>query len=338
MSLPPEVLFHRYFQTLAGSDRATYRGKEDLTHLQPPEFQSLLGALQEALNEGLRDIPQIPKHKNHALLHVDYIDSNVPNALAFSHEGYSFIGITIPLIDILWDVCAKLSESEEIVAVLGVHPVEGHDALRVVLFRTLLFFVVMHEWTHHVHGHVCPPSSESIFYSEILEGNQPGGLEDQAREADADAYAAYYVLGGLITGVTRTPAIGLLNLGAEPASIQDEVLFSSFVVAVGAYLFVRPTPALDKASIYKLTHPPQAARMNCLMNQALRWCSKNRPALEAWMTPEQFQMLMSIVARAAVEISGSSSWKAQAEFLQSKDGIEYLGRLDDSVKAHIQSL
>jgi hypothetical protein len=53
MPLPPEVLFHRYFQELGPFDRKKYRGKHDLERLEPPELRPLLVAIQGALNEGL---------------------------------------------------------------------------------------------------------------------------------------------------------------------------------------------------------------------------------------------------------------------------------------------
>src|ERR1035441_7452659 len=67
---------------------------------------------------------------------------------------------------------------------------------------------------------------------------------------------------------------------------------SSYLLAVPwpgekrRFLFVRPPVAVDKADIYGIAHPPQAARMMFLMYRAIDWCKQNRPGLEAWMTPD----------------------------------------------------
>lgn len=340
MSIPPEVLFHRFFQELSPAHRETYKGKADLDRLRQPIVRSLLVAVQNEFNEALRDEKKnVPEHVDHPPFHFDYIDSSTPNALSFRSEGYSFVGITIALIDKLWDVCFRLSRSEAVAALLGARLApEEYDKVHVVLFRTQLNFVVSHEYTHHVHGHVVPRGSESMFSNEILDDGEAGNLEQQTLEADADGYAAYHVLSNLIDGGGRAQAVSLLKLEPEPPSVQDEVLFSCFVIAIGAYLFVRPPQALDNVSIYELTHPPQAARMNFLMHQAIFWCKQKRPGLELWMTLDRFQKLMNRVAQATWGMNGGKDWVEQIEFLRSEDGAEYVSKLDRSLKAYIQSL
>lgn len=341
MSIPPEVAFHRFFQReeLSPGDRQNYKGKKDLDVL-PPTVRSLLVHVQESFNEALgNEKKNVPEHVDHPPFHLDYVDSSIPNALAFRYEGHSFIGITMALINTLWDTCLKLSRSEAVATLLGIRLTpEEYDKLHVVLFRTQLDFVVSHEYTHHVHGHVARRMSESIFSNEILDDGGTGNLEQQTLEADADGYAVYHVLANLIDGGGRPQAVSLLKLEAEPVSVQDEVLFSCFVVAVGAYLFVRPPQALDNANIYKLTHPPQAARMNCLMQQGIGWCKQNRSSLEAWMRLDRFQMLMNGVAEATWGMNGGRDWAAQVAFLQSEAGAEYFRKLDRSLKAYVQSL
>jgi hypothetical protein len=340
MSIPPEVLFHRFFQTLSSAHRETYKGKADLDRLQRPLVQSLLAAIQKGFNDALRDEKRnVPEHVDHPPFHFDYIDSSTPNALAFRYEGYSFVGITIALINTLWDVCFRLSRSAVVATVLCVRlRADEYDKLHIVLFRTLLNFVVSHEYTHHVHGHVTLRGSDSMFSNEILDDGETGNLEQQTLEADADGYAVYHVLANLIDGGGRAQEVSLLKLEAEPSEVQDEVLFSCFVVAVGAYMFVRPPQALDSANIYNLTHPPQAARMNCLMQQAISWCKQKRPGLQAWMTLDRFRRLMRAVAEATWGMNGGRDWAAQIAFLQSEDGAEYFRKLDRSLKAYVQSL
>jgi hypothetical protein len=120
--------------------------------------------------------------------------------------------------------------------------------------------------------------------------------------------------------------------------MQDQVLFSCFVAAIAAYLFVRPPDSLDNNNIYKLTHPPQAARMNCLMQQAISWCKQNRPAIVSWMTLERFQNLMEVVAESTWGSNGGRNWAKQTAFLQSDEGAKYFAKLDTALKAHVQAL
>ena len=346
MTIPPEILFHRFFQEISprqifvppgSSDPRPYRGKKDLSDLQPSALQSLLVGIQESFNEDLRNEKRnVPEHVDHPPFHLDYVDSSIPNALAFQYKGYSFIGITTALITLLWNICVRLSGSTTIATLLRVRLMpEERDRLHILLFRSQLNFVVSHEYTHHVHEHVSRWGAESILSNEILDVGETADLDQQTREVDADGYAAYHVLSNLIDGGGRSQAVSLLRLDAEPNGVQDEVLFSCFVVALGAYLFVRPPITLDSARLYRLTHPPQSARMNSLMHQAIGWCRQNRTALEAWMTPGRFQVLMNGVAEATWGMNGGGDWAAQVAFLQSEEGSEYIRKLGRSLKTYI---
>ena len=341
MSIPPEIVFDRFFRSkdLGPADRQNYRGKKDLDLLQPA-VRSLLVSIQGMLNEELRNEKKnVPRHVDHPPFHFDFVDSAIPNAVAFLCGGFSFIGITMPLVDMLWDACVRLSRSEAVGAAFGIpFATEAHDPIHAMLFGTQLSFVVVHEYTHHVHGHLVKRKSDAVFSSEILDGRGSGDLEGQAKEIDADGYAVYYVLAHLIAGNRRQQALGLLGLDKQKENVQDEVLFSSFVIAVGAFLFARSPSSVDSARIYELTHPPQAARMNFILHFAVNWCKQNRPHLEAYMTLTRFQMLMGAVATATWGMNGGADWSAQTAFLQSDDGARYISKLDECVKAHIKSL
>lgn len=75
-----------------------------------------------------------------------------------------------------------------------------YEAIHAVLFYTQLTFVVTHEFTHHVHGHLLQSALDSAFSNEIVDSHDDGNLEAQAQEIDADCYAAYHVLAHLIEG------------------------------------------------------------------------------------------------------------------------------------------
>jgi hypothetical protein len=112
--------------------------------------------------------------------------------------------------------------------------------------------------------------------------------------------------------------VGLLNLEVKPEKIQDEILFWYFVLAVGAFLYVRLPITLDNIDVYKLIHPPQAARMNHVMHFATTWAQQDREHLVAWMELNRFQMLMRAVATVIHVARGGGNWSEQTAFLQLK--------------------
>jgi hypothetical protein len=210
-----------------------------LDKVADPVLRSLLLRIQQSFNAALANEKQnVAGHVNHPPFYLDYIDSSVPNALAFRYEAqdhYSFIGITIPLINLLWDLCVRLSRSEAIQILIRLSlKIEEYDALQIVLFLAMSSFIVSHEYTHHVHGHLSGGGADAALFNEILDDGDSGSLEVQAVEVDADRYAAYHVLANMIDGTARS-AVELLKIGAEPANAQDEVLLSCFVIAVGGY-------------------------------------------------------------------------------------------------------
>lgn len=157
----------------------------------------------------------------------------------------------------------------------------------------------------------------------------------QAFEIDADGYAVYHILAQSMIGPRREQAIALLGCAHAPLSVQDEILFSSFVMAIGAFLLT--IPPVNLAEIYTRTHPPPAVRMDRIMHQAIHWCEQNeRTALPAYMTKERFQMIMVVVERALG--NPEHDWHTQTAFLKSEDGLKYLKALQVLVKAHVMSL
>jgi hypothetical protein len=262
MSVPPEVLFDRYFRGLAPKVRRFYKGKHDLDRLELPQFRPLLLDLQEVLNRELVTEQSVIDNRNGLPFHFDYIDSDVQNALAFRYQGYWFIGVTIELIYSLWDLCVRLSRSDKIASLLGVKiPVEGSEVLRVVLFRTAVVFVVMHEYAHHLHGHVVSLEREYIPLNEVVDDGPIGDLIEQTFEADADAFAAHSGMTNLISGAARPLAVSMLGIEALPEGIQDEVLFSCFAVAVGTFLLLREIPTLESDTVLQV-HASAVSRKN----------------------------------------------------------------------------
>jgi len=336
--IPPEVLFHRFFQEDRNrpSDRANYRGKQDLETLEAP-VRTLLSGIQQSLNGALQaERTDISEHRAHPPFHFDYFESPVPNALAFQYSGYSFIGVTMELVHELWDCCIRLSTSGLVTNTLG-HGVDGvhYEPLHVVLFQTQLKFVVVHEYTHHVHGHLLQAAEDSIFAAEILGG--AGCEERQALELDADGYAVFYVLEDLLNGDGRLRAVRLLGLNAEKQPVQEEALLSCFIIAVGAFFFIR-APIPRASHVKTLTHPPPAARMRFVMQNVVRWYGHNRPGSDVPVSSERFIELMNAAGGATYGMNQQSDWATQTAFLQTSEGTKYLRTLQRLLERHVQSL
>jgi hypothetical protein len=155
--IPPEVAFDRYFRGLNLAQQKIYEGKFDIEQLAPGPLRVFLLRLQSALNLALANERYVPEHRDHPPFHVDYIRSAEMNALAFRHEGYSFIGLTIPLIEEAGQLCSRLCNSADLLSALGLTLTqEVSEELGALLLKILMFFVVSHEYTHIVHGHTGP--------------------------------------------------------------------------------------------------------------------------------------------------------------------------------------
>jgi len=342
MSIPPEVSFHRYFQTRPRNPNApaVYKGKQDLdSNTITPVAASFLKDVQEALNEALRNERQgIPEHVPHHPFHFDYIEASFPNALAFHYQGHAFIGVTMGLIDDLWGVSTDIGNSSAVAALLEVPATpERREAILNVTFQTQLVFIVSHEYTHHVHGHLSERDSGASFFNEIHEVGA-GRLNDQAFEMDADSYAVYHVLAHLITGPRRKQALEILGHEHTPPDRQDELLVDSFVISVGAFLYWLAAVESTPAAISDRTHPIQAARMSWIMGSTIGWARQNKPALTGYMTTKRFQLLMVCVSQAIPQAGSDTRWTAQTEFLRSEAGRNYFKELEARVKKHVSVL
>lgn len=339
MATAPDILFHRYFQQLPEYKREIYRGKKDLDLIEQP-LQDLLRAIQTNLNDALKNERQgIPEHVPHPPFHMDFVDSDIANALAFTEGDYSFIGITVPLIHRIWEICRPMAQSAEIATLLGLQldTAERQTRFHAVLFRMQLHFVTTHEYTHHVHGHTDDSTLDSRFADEIDSSAENCDIDEQVLEIDADAYGTFHVLSNLFAD-ERAFAINALDLDSKPPARQDQTLLACFVLAVGTFLFVRPTKTLTPENIYTLCHPPQAARMDFIMRTAVNWCRQHRPALAEWMSPEAFDKIMSTLAYVTPGADAGQGWAAQTTFLQTKIGDAYLKTLAAKVEQYIQAL
>lgn len=338
----PEIQFHRFFQKRPKRERERelYRGKADLNRARLNLPVTLLLELQAMFNAALASEAQVPQHFDHCPFHFDYIDSDEPNALAFCWGGYSFIGVTIPLLDRLWDSASRVAGSRQITALFELR-LSGDQAtlmnveqrIAVAVFRLQLMFIVLHEWAHVVHGHV-RSADDSGFASEVS-ACWDGNVERQAREADADGYAAYHMLATVIDGQEHDHIASVLAIGDKPAEVRERLLLCSFIVSIASFLLIWQPQDLTPETAYKLSHPPQALRMSLLMRSVATWCLQNRRTLHDWLIRVPFQTLMDMVSAATWGMNGGSDWSRQIAFLKSSEGVVYADRVEAALIEHV---
>jgi hypothetical protein len=285
-------------------------------------------------NEALRTQQKADIHTECPPFHFDFIDADDENAIATRTDLYSLIGVTMPLVFRISDACVALSRAAGLTSVLRVQPSEqDYNELHATLFYVLLSFIVGHEWTHHVHGHL---STRAMVIGELVTDELAGSMDDQVKELAADGYSAYHTLRNLADNWALFWPF-LKFHGPTTPEVLDEVFLALFVVAIAGYMFLWPVPNVSATDIHKLTHPLEAARLNFLMHEVSGWCRQNRPPLEAWLK-QQFQTLMQATAEAVLGRGGSAVWANQNQFLRSPDGAAYIAELGRRLEDYREAL
>jgi hypothetical protein len=207
------------------------------------------------------------------------------------------------------------------------------------MFQHQLIFLVLHEWTHHVHGHLPDLGRPgTVIFEEIVTSGKVGNLRSQAFEMDADGYAVYFALSHLMKGPRREQAINLLACEHAHPDMQDGVLFFSFVMAIGAMLLVLSPPSVDFSRPHDETHPLPVVRMDWIMRHASNWCVQNNKSRLVPMMQRVFQALMVIVERAVSQITPSNDWREQGEFMKSPFSAAYRRELMAVIRDQLQAL
>jgi transposase len=265
----------------------------------------------------------IADHAPHPPLYFDYLDSDMANALAFTDGSYSFIGVTVPLVGIVSRVSAALSASDAVISSLDLPRETDREPVHAALFWMMLNFVVTHEYSHHVRGHIRRVEPSPV--QEIRGGSLNGSVQRQAREADADGYSAYFSLAYWFDSLAgRQLVVQLLQIEHLPFEMQDRAAFGCFFAAVAGFTFLREPESLENDDAYRRTHPPQSLRLKLLSGFIMKWASEFRPALHAWMTEERYGAILDAVSSVVWRTSAyAAGWSAQTVFLRSPEGVAY---------------
>lgn len=324
--MPPEVILDRWMRARLrdSPEFFGYAGKLDIEQVRSSALRTLLYEFQNAMNEALRlENTNASGGTKHPPFHFDYLDTSVEikNAHAFQHEDFSFIVVTLPLIELILEVSQRLSRS--VVAAQLLHVELGTlepDIFQGFLAQIQLLFLIGHEYTHHVHRHVARRDQSGVW-TEFPHQATPGNINSQAEELDADGYATYLVLTHLLRGEGRQSAFIQLNTANMPTSDREELILSCFLLAVLAFFctFWRGEIA---ASLYELNHPPPPVRIKYVIRVAEMWCGQFGSVSQSWFGSPQLQNLFGAAA-GEVEITIRQGWDAQIAMLSSVDGAQY---------------
>lgn len=328
---PPEAVFYRYFiREYFPDDLKPYSGgRLNLAEL-PDWLHELLEHMQTALNTSFTQSHEALAASGRQLfVHVDYIKSDTPNAIAFEHGGYNFIAITTALIDKLLKRSEELSQSLEVARILDI---QRNEAFAGPFLLIQIVFVCAHEFGHHLGGHTI--QSGQMIINEILNDTKMGSLTRQARESFADGYAVYLVLHFLIESPQQRDAI-LERFGKQHMQVEenDKFLLKLLLISAAAYFFTRLQSTLNRTDIYLLTHPPAMSRINGIFQTARVWCQRERPSLNEWLTTERLNDIMRAAEHARTGETGGDDLATQIAFLSSPDGREYHVKLAEAFAA-----
>ena len=165
---PEEIAFDTAVKSWNNFD---YRGRADLHRL---EIRDALIAIRRLFNDALAVEGQhITDHAPHPTFYFDYVDSGRSNARAFTDGAHSFVGVTIPLINDVSKSSVAPIASDAVVSSIGLPLTNDRKLLCDALFWLLLNFVVTHEYSHHVHGHLNGASASGAM-EEIVGGALSG--------------------------------------------------------------------------------------------------------------------------------------------------------------------
>jgi hypothetical protein len=324
---PPEVILDRWvkIQSRRQPKFADYMGKLDLNKVEPSSLRSFLSFLQGSMTSALTlENTNASGGTPHPPFHFDYLEvkGGIRNALAFQYEGFSFIAVTLPLVQLLWDNSTQLTESATVRHLLKIDlETTRLEALRALLFQFQLTFLVSHEYTHHVHQHCSGEESEEIW-TEYFQEKTIGGLDSQAQELDADGYALYLVLANFVGGGARESALAQLGRQDVPGIEADELLLTCFFVALTGFFCALWPEDIKIASIYNVGHPPAPVRIEYAIRVAQMWCAQNQSLPESWFSAERFKSIFD-VATQCVHGGKPEAWDKHVSFLQSAAGKEY---------------
>jgi len=341
--VPPEIILDRFVRTQLRDEPGFlgYVGKLDVERVEPPSFRLFLHLIQGTMNEALRlENANASGGVPHPTFHFDYLDVGVgiANAHAFQFGDFSFIVVTLPMVEKLWHLSRRLSRSPRVPQLLHLDAgTLSPDALQALLFQIQLGFLVSHEYTHHVHRHCVEDQGGVVgMWTEFPQKAECGSINSQAQELDADGHSARLVLTHLLRGEWRPSALGQLGRADAPSADGDQLLVNCFLLAATAFFCSLWREGVEMASVCRLTHPPPPIRIDYAVRVVKVWCDKNESVPQLWFAPERLQAIFSLAAE-TVGVDARRTWDAQVSSLRGADGLQYCRQLCERFEARASS-
>jgi hypothetical protein len=331
----PETILDRYLRSyeVPLEIRRRYPGKQDIDRLEPEALSFILGHVHYAINQRYREHKdQIHTPAGPIEVHLDFTSTpeepkNVENALSFTHQGYAFLLLTVPIIRRMLIICEEIGLSPAIFDLLHltVPTTTSKADFIAILFLVQMQFVSNHELGHHFHGHCA--ADRKAFIQEFDDSSAIAGgdkLRQQAMEVDADGYAVHSQLNQLILEDMGT---ALFTKLAPEGISKDMFLLNLLFVSIASYMFLKPQPSVSSSEFIERDHPPELVRMNVIMRDIEGWCSALRPELLGWAGVDHFQKMMAAIETCQSESLSSKFWREQGRFLESDAGRQYMDSL-----------
>lgn len=326
---PPEVILDRWIKERSRRHEGTfseYAGTADISRVEPPSYSSLLQTLKENVNEALSlEGPNASGGVEHPPFHFDYVEVHSPiqNAHAFQDGGFSFIAVTLPMVELIVRASRRLSRAPVVLERLGLADRElDLDGFHGLLCQIQMNFLVSHEYTHHIHRHCVENGAAAGVWNEFHDDAQNAGLDSQAQELIADGFATMLSLSHLLRGERRASTLEQLGRPAISQIEGDELLLTCFFVAIITYFCSFWHRVADIAALRQSTHPSPPVRIKHVINVSEMWCGLYESVPKSWFGPLRLQGLFS-AATESVELAMKETWDAQIALLGSAAGDEY---------------
>jgi len=336
--MSPQQAFDDFFRSRnrTAEERQSYCGIDQLWGV-PDQQRVVLKTLRKHINQlWANESGRLLRLGAHPKLHMDYIDTRrcgagdlrdrrISAALAFEHEGTSFVGVTRDLLDNVAEFSSRAAESQRIRDGFHLRPDQKLLAKELVvsLFTAQAVFVTAHELGHHVHGHILRDYGQKP-YNEFDSGDEIPQLQaliSQRKEIVADGYATRICLNNFL--LSPGPRMQFLRCLKKPFWHPRADRWLARLVCLAAALFLYSRPGTRKA-LNRLPHPPALVRMHYIIHQLRDWAAENsRPNLVRWATEGRIQKLISAVEGAVGSSHQEVGWHEQTAFMLSETGAAY---------------
>jgi hypothetical protein len=300
--------FKEFFET----EKPTGYGQWTNLSTLHPTLKNQLRLFQDTFNVGLAnadiDLPTF---------HVDYVDGEKTDALAFRYGGYSFIAITLKIVFACSDVSNHLSNSALIAQSLNLkYSANSYNSLQGVMVSILLSFVVAHEFSHHKYGHVPDYDSTPTTAQSTM-----GSSMQQVDELWVDGFALSLLLAHYVERPNAHLDI-LSALRLYALTCPEEQVLGTIFTAIAGYFLSRPLHKPNFARMFVWEHPLELARLWQLKRVAAVRFSEVKPELELFVS-SNFQRLIQTTAIVMLDAEGNQTWQEQIDFLLSAPGEAY---------------